>query len=214
MRLSVLLSSLPLLFVTWLSVAQTESTGATAGAASTAPPAATAVGQLREGQPAPTFTIVDVLGNNLSLEGLRGRSTLLAFMRDAGCPICELRLAQLGEKADSLKKAGTRVILIYESDASTMRRYLVDKDYPFNFVADPDGELHARYGLENSLAKVALGFAKGVNKQIKAGKKLQTQDISRKEANLTRITADFIIDENLLVRRAYYGRYLGDHMPL
>ncbi len=209
MRLSVFLSSLSLLFVTWVSAAQTEN----AGAPSTPLPAA-AVGQLREGQPAPAFTIADVLGNNLSLEGLRGRSTLLAFMRDAGCPICELRLAQLGEKADSLKKAGTRVVLIYESDVATMRRYLVDKDYPFTFVADPDGELHARYGLENSLAKVALGFAKGVNKQIKAGKKLQTQDIPRKEANLTRITADFIIDENLLVRRAYYGRYLGDHLAL
>jgi thioredoxin-dependent peroxiredoxin len=170
--------------------------------------------RLMVNQPAPSFSTTDVLGNPLSLEGLRGHKTLLSFMRDAGCPICELRLAHLATKSDSLKAANTRVVLIYESDAATMRRYLVDKDLPFTFVADPDGVLHDQFGVEKSLAKVALGFVKGVNKQIKAGKKLQTQDISREDAEKTRITADFILDENLLVQRAHYGRYLGDHLPL
>ena len=150
----------------------------------------------------------------MSREGLRGKRVLLSFMRDAGCPICELRLAHLATRADSLKSANTRVVLVYESDATTMRQYLVDKDLPFTFVADPDGALHDLFGLEKSLAKVALGFVKGVNKQIKAGKKLQTQEISREGAEKTRITADFIIDENGFVQRAYYGKYLGDHLPL
>ena len=170
--------------------------------------------RLSDGQPAPAFTTTDVLGNNLSLEGLRGHITLLSFMRDAGCPVCELRLSHLALKADSLKKANTQVVLVYESDVTTMRSYLADKDLPFTFVADPTGELHKKYGVENSLGQVALGFVKGLNKQIKAGKKLQTQEISREDANKLRSTADFIIDEHLLVRRAYYGRYLGDHMVL
>ncbi len=170
--------------------------------------------RLMENQTVPSFSTTDVLGNPLSSEGLRGHRTLLSFMRDAGCPICELRLARLASKADSLKAANTRVVLVYESDAATMRRFLVDKDLPFTFVADPDGALHDQFGVEKSLAKVALGFVKGVNKQIKAGKKLQTQDISREDAEKTRITADFVLDENLLIHRAHYGRYLGDHMPL
>ena len=170
--------------------------------------------RLVEQQEAPSFSTSDVLGQPVSREGLRGKRVLLGFMRDAGCPICELRLAQLTQRADSLKAANTRVVLIYESDAATMRQYLVDKDLPFTFVADPTGELHDLFGLEKSLAKVALGFIKGVGKQIKAGKKLQTQEISRENAEKTRITADFVLDERGIVERAYYGRYLGDHMPL
>lgn len=164
--------------------------------------------------PAPAFTTTDVLGQSVSREGLRGKRVLLSFMRDAGCPICELRLARLAQRADSLKAAHTRVVLVYESDAATMRQYLVDKDLPFTFVADPEGELYDAFGLEKSFLKTMLGFAKGVNKQIKAGKKLQTQEISREEAEKTRITADFILDEEGIVQTAYYGRYLGDHMPL
>ncbi|MBC7446810.1 MAG: hypothetical protein H7330_01995 [Hymenobacteraceae bacterium] len=106
------------------------------------------------------------------------------------------------------------MVLVYESDAATMRQYLVDKDLPFTFIADPEGELYDLFGLEKSFAKVALGFAKGAGKKIRAGKKLQTQEISRDEANLTRITADFILDEEGIVQRAYYGKYLGDHLVL
>ncbi len=170
--------------------------------------------RLMEAQPAPSFSTSDVLGQPVSREGLMGRRVLLSFMRDAGCPICELRLARLATLADSLKRANTRVVLIYESDAATMRQYLVDKNLPFTFIADPQGELYDQFGLEKSFAKVMLGFAKGVNKKIKAGQKLQTQEISREDAEKTRITADFILDEQGIVQRAYYGRYLGDHLPL
>lgn len=170
--------------------------------------------RLIEQQEVPSFSTTDVLGQPLSREGLRGKRVLLSFMRDAGCPICELRLARLAQRADSLKAARTRVVLVYESDAATMRQYLVDKDLPFTFVADPDGSLYDLFGLEKSLAKVALGFVKGAGKQIKAGKKLQTQEISREGAEKTRITADFIVTENGIIERAYYGRYLGDHLPL
>lgn len=170
--------------------------------------------QLLENQPAPSFTANDVLGNPVSLERLRGHRVLLSFMRDAGCPICELRLHRLSLRADSLRAANTRVVLVYESDAATMRQYLVDKDLPFTFIADPDGALHDQFGVETSIGKTALGFVKGAGKKIREGKKLQTQQIARDDATLTRITADFIIDEELIVRRAYYGKYLGDHLPL
>ncbi len=172
------------------------------------------VARLTDQQAAPAFSTTDVLGQPVSREGLRGRRVLISFMRDAGCPICELRLAHLAQRADSLKAANTRVVLIYESDAATMRQYLVDKDLPFTFVADPDGKLYDLFGLEKSFAKTMIGFTKGAGKQIKAGKKLQTQQLPRAEANMTRITADFVLDEQGIVQRAYYGKYLGDHMVL
>ena len=194
----------------WFSPAPPPMSAGFALRALTGPPAA----RLSVPQPAPAFSTSDVLGQPVSREGLRGKRVLLSFMRDAGCPVCELRLARLAQRADSLRAANTRVILIYESDAATMRQYLVDKDLPFTFIADPDGELHDLFGLEKSLAKVMLGFAKGAGKKIRAGKKLQTQEISRETAEKTRITADFVLDEAGLVQQAYYGRYLGDHLPL
>lgn len=174
------------------------------------PPAA----RLSAPQEAPSFSATDVLGQPISREGLRGRRVLLSFMRDAGCPICELRLARLALRADSLKAANTRVILVYESDAATMRQYLVDKDLPFTFIADPEGALYDLFGLEKSFTKTMLGFVNGAGKKIKAGKKLQTQEVPRENAEKTRITADFILDEQGVVQRAYYGKYLGDHLVL
>ncbi len=170
--------------------------------------------RLMESQAVPAFNISDVLGRTISTESLRGQRVLLSFMRDVGCPICELRLARLAQRSDSLKAAHTRVVLIYESDNSTLRQYLADKDLPFTFIADPEGALHDAFGVEKSFPKVALGFVKGANKKIKEGKKLQTQQFSRDDATLTRITADFVIDEELIIRRAFYGRFLGDHLPM
>ena len=97
--------------------------------------------RLREGQSVPPFITTDVLGRSITAEGLRGQRVLLSFMRDAGCPICELRLARLASRLDSLTAAHTRVVLVYESDAPAMRQYLADKDLPFTFVADGDGVL-------------------------------------------------------------------------
>lgn len=170
--------------------------------------------RLIENQAVPAFNISDVLGRTISTESLRGQRVLLSFMRDVGCPVCELRLARLALRSDSLKAAHTRVVLIYESDNSTLRQYLADKDLPFTFIADPEGALHDAFGVEKSFSKTMLGFANGAGRKIKEGKKLQTQQFNRDEATLTRITADFIIDEELMIRRVYYGRFLGDHLPM
>jgi peroxiredoxin len=36
----------------------------------------------------------------------------------------------------------------------------------------------------------------------------------KKEGSKTRIPADFLIDEEGILRHVYYGRHMDDHMPL
>jgi hypothetical protein len=63
------------------------------------------------------------------------------------------------------------------------------------------------------MGKVFKGLFHGAFKKMNKGKKLFRNKIEL-DGTTDRIGADFLIDENGLVNTAYYGKYLGDHLPI
>jgi thioredoxin-dependent peroxiredoxin len=169
---------------------------------------------LQPGQPAPDFAATDVFRQPVSLTALRGHRVLLSFMRNAGCPVCNLRVHELQQKADSLRAANTVVILVYESTAERMREYLVGETLPLTFIADPEQALYARYGVETSTLKFLRSMSNGVIAKGKAGTALAHKPLAKQDGNTTRIEADFLIDERGILEKVHYGRFVGDHLPL
>jgi peroxiredoxin len=51
-------------------------------------------------QNAPDFCVKDVYGNGVSLDALKGRNIYLTFERNAGCPVCILRVHSLLKTAE------------------------------------------------------------------------------------------------------------------
>lgn len=164
-------------------------------------------------QPAPDFTATTVTGQPFRLSALRGQRVLLSFMRNAGCPICNLRVHELRQQADSLRAANTTVVLVYESPNATLREYLADVDLPFTFIGDPELTLYRQYGVEKSVLKLLRTMANGGASKASASKALFGKPM-KQDGNMTRIEADFLIDERGVVERAHYGRFVGDHLAL
>jgi hypothetical protein len=71
--------------------------------------------RLQAGDLAPAFTLPTLDGSNFSLGALRGKRTLLAFHRHAGCPYCNLRVHELINAHPQLERAGVQVVAVFGS---------------------------------------------------------------------------------------------------
>ena len=164
-------------------------------------------------QPAPQFIAKDVFGNIIRLEELRGKKVYLAFERNAGCPVCNLRVHTLRKHADSFAKNNIVVLLVYESTEAKMKEYLEDKSYPFHFIADPDNKLYKSYYVGQSFPKLLKSLFNGLVSKAMEGKKLFPKAISQ-DGHTATIPGEFMIDEHGKLSIVHYGRFVGDHLPV
>lgn len=164
-------------------------------------------------QPAPQFIVKDVFGDIIRLEEMRGRKVYLAFERNAGCPVCNLRVHTLLKHADSFAKNNITVLLVYESAETKMREYLGGKSYPFHFIADPDNTLYKRYNVGQSFTKLLKSLLNGLVPKVIEGKKLFTKAISQ-DGHITTIPGEFMIDEHGNLSIVHYGNFVGDYLPV
>tara|TARA_R110002033_G_scaffold37974_1_gene77165 strand:+ start:15720 stop:16301 length:582 start_codon:yes stop_codon:yes gene_type:complete len=169
--------------------------------------------KLKEGDNAPYFTVNDIYGNKVVIPSKS--KTLLAFMRYAGCPICNFRMHQLIENHNNLVSNGFQLIVIYQSSDPTLREYLKDENLSITVVGDPNRKLYKKYGVEPSFWKtLGSAFKKNTYKHKKEGGKLFGSSRPKRDGNITGIPADFIISENGSIIKAYYGKTISDHLPL
>jgi peroxiredoxin len=169
--------------------------------------------QLSTHQQAPNFIVKDVTGNIIRLEALRGKKVYIAFERNAGCPVCNLRVHMLLENANSFARNNIVVLLVYESSEQKMNEYLEGKSYPFHFVADPDNRLYKTYYVGQSITKLLKSLFKGLLSKAIEGKKLFNKSISQ-DGHTATIPSEFMVDERGKLSIVHYGRFIGDHLPV
>jgi len=166
-----------------------------------------------QGQTAPIFTIKDVKGNVVNLSGYKGKKVLLTFYRNVGCPICNLRFHEIQEQAEYFKSKNLVVLAVYESTVENMKTYLADENPYAVMLPDPEKNLYQLYNIEKSKRKVFNSIFHGaISKAKKGGKLFKTK--MKQDGDTNTIGADFLIDENGNVNTAYYGKYIGDHLPI
>ena len=168
---------------------------------------------VKEKQAAPTFTTTDVNGKPVSLADLRGKKILLTFYRNVGCPICNLRFHEIQEQAAYFKSKDLVVLAVYESSAENMKTYL-DGENPYAvLIPNPDQSLYQLYEIERSTGKVFKSLFNGAMRKAKRGKKLFKAKM-KQDGHGNTIGGDFLIDEHGMVKTAYYGKFVGDHLPI
>lgn len=169
--------------------------------------------KIKENQTAPGFTLKDVNGNTIHLSDYKGKKVLLSFFRNVGCPVCNVRFHELQEKSDYFRSKGMILLAVYESSAENMKKYLEGETPYAVMLPNPDESLYKRYELDKSMGKVMKGMFHGAMSKMKKGKKLFKNNI-KQDGNMSRIGADFLIDEKGIVKKAFYGAYIGDHLPV
>ncbi len=164
-------------------------------------------------QSAPDFNTIDVYGEVIQLKKLQGKKVYLAFERNAGCPVCNLRMHTLLKNADYFSRNNIEVLMVYESSLEKMKDYLGANNYPFHFIADPDNRLYKLYFVEQSAGKFLRSLVNGLMAKAIEGKKLFKNPISQ-DGHTTTIPSEFIIDESGKLTTVHYGNFVGDHLPL
>jgi thioredoxin-dependent peroxiredoxin len=169
--------------------------------------------KIQASQEAPLFSIKDVNGTSVNLADYKGKKVMLTFYRNVGCPVCNVRFHELEEQASYFKSKGMILLAIYESTADNMKKYLEGEAVFATMIPNPEQNLYELYDIDRSMGKMMKGMFHGAMGKMKKGKKLFKQKIEQ-DGNSNRIGADFLIDEKGNVQTAYYGKYVGDHLPL
>ena len=167
--------------------------------------------RLKKGEKAIEFSANDYLDNNIDLNDYKGKKILLSFFRGASCVFCNIRVNQLITKYPDFKKKGIEIIAIFISSKDEISKYAGKQKAPFIVIPNPSLDLYEKYGVEESysgLFKALITPSRIINALTSRFFSLH----SLKDKPV--IPADFLIDENQDIYKAYYGKDFGDHLPI
>jgi alkyl hydroperoxide reductase subunit AhpC len=136
--------------------------------------------------------------------------TLLAFFRYAACPMCNLRVHELNLRYRELSDRGLSILAVFHSPPESIRRYVGKQDVPFPIISDPGLRLFRMYGVERSWA----GFVSGLLRPegYRAAAKGYLPGIP--DVQLNTLPADFLINPDLTIHRAFYASTISEHLPI
>jgi peroxiredoxin Q/BCP len=168
--------------------------------------------KLRAGQAAPDFQIEDIHGTPIALGDYAGKMLMISFYRYASCPLCNLRVHELIQRYPEFHAQGLHLLAIFQSPRESIRQYVGKQETPFPLLADPARTLYRRYGVESSW----LGFGKGLFKLPMVFDAVIKKGFlpGKMENKFAMIPADFLVGPDLKIRRAFYGKDIGDHLPM
>jgi len=175
---------------------------------------------LEAGTKAPNFKVDDVYGNSINLRKMAKQQEegkiLLTFMRHAWCPICNARTHSIIENYESLAEKGYTIIVIYQSPNNRLRNYAKDYDLPFIVVADYEQKLYKQYALEFNESKFTPESMELVEDGMDflGSEENKEKYVDENDVGLDLVPGDFIINSKGVIERAYYGKFIGDHIPI
>ncbi len=168
--------------------------------------------RLKVGQQAPDFTVETLDGETIRLSSLQGKPVWLAFFRWAACPLCNLRIHQLTSIWPRSFSVRDFVMLAVFQSPPRKLEGLVERysPPPFKVISDPDLELYSLYKLERSFKGL---FSKDVREAIAGAHKEGIPLMRPWDGPANRVPADFLIDRHGMIRQAFYGENMAQHIP-
>ncbi|PIY08224.1 MAG: alkyl hydroperoxide reductase [Flexibacter sp. CG_4_10_14_3_um_filter_32_15] len=171
--------------------------------------------RLKTGQTAPLFSLEDIFGRKIDLSSYKDKNKkiLISFFRNVACPFCNFRIHQLTKKNEKWKDK-LEMIFFLESKKEVVLRSIFHKEVsPIPIISDENKVLYQEYGVENSTFKTLSTFLSSKHRTTFNTAKKMGLSINSGEKGITIIPADFLLDENLTIMEAYYGKNIGDHLP-
>ena len=168
--------------------------------------------KLKAGEKAPDFTSHDIFENEISIEKYRGKKIMLSFYRYASCPFCNLRMHSLIEKYEKYHNSGLEMVAVFQSPKENILKYVGKQNAPFPVISDPSHKLYSLYDVKSSWFSFCKAFiTRGIDffKATRNG-----FYIGKTDGKKAQVPADFLIDETGDIYKVYYGKDIGDHLPL
>jgi len=102
--------------------------------------------RLAAGETAPTFTLKDQDGTDVSLTDLAGRKTIVYFYPAASTPGCTTEACDFRDNINSLKSAGYQVLGVSKDELPALKKFRDEQELNFPLLSDPDLAVHQAYG--------------------------------------------------------------------
>ena len=102
---------------------------------------------VKEGQPAPDFTLRSDTGESVTLSSLRDRSVVLYFYPKDDTPGCTTQACGIRDAWGDFERAGAVVLGVSPDDEKSHEKFKQKFDLPFTLLADTDHEVADAYGV-------------------------------------------------------------------
>jgi peroxiredoxin len=107
---------------------------------------------IKAGDRAPTFTLEDQDGNEVSsAELLRRGPLVVTFYRGVWCPYCNIELQAINDVLPQVEGYGASVVAISPQIAANSRKAVRENKLGFPVLSDKSGEVAAAFGLRFAL---------------------------------------------------------------
>jgi peroxiredoxin Q/BCP len=101
---------------------------------------------VKEGKPAPDFTLPSSEGGLVSLAGLKGKTVVLYFYPRDLTPGCTREACDFRDSEAPLKKAGAVVLGVSPDSVASHEKFKKEHKLNFPLLADPDKKVAKKYG--------------------------------------------------------------------
>ena len=164
--------------------------------------------RLTAGAAAPDFTFDTPWKKGEKLSGFTKKgTTVLMFLRYMGCPICQMKIAELKKEFPLFKKRGVSLLVVLQSTPENITPMISQKDMPFVIVCDPHERLFTLYGVRPGSI---FGYVTPTTIVRAVRATLQGFKHGKYEGNEKQLPATFIIDKGGKVKYARYGKNVAD----
>lgn len=146
---------------------------------------------------------------------LKGSKILLSFFRNGSCTLSNHRLHLLKKHSRLFLEKNLHVVCVFESMPKDILPFAGRAEAPFHILADPMALLYDMYGIENDDSTIRHMLAAGLlTHAIEAAAEAGFPWVPQEESNFFRMPADFLIDEDFIVRDLHYSVMLTDRLPI
>ncbi len=102
--------------------------------------------RLEVGQKAPSFTLKDQDGSDVSLSDFAGKNVIVYFYPAASTPGCTTEACDFRDNINSLKSAGYQVLGISKDPIAPLKKFQEEQGLNFPLLSDEDLAVHHAYG--------------------------------------------------------------------
>ncbi len=101
---------------------------------------------IKEGKPAPAFTLADASGKPVSLADFAGKTVVLYFYPKDDTPGCTKEACGFRDHWAAIKKLGAVVLGVSADKAESHQKFIAKYRLPFPLLSDPDRKTMQKYG--------------------------------------------------------------------
>lgn len=101
---------------------------------------------LEPGKPAPSFSLTDQHGNEVTLESFQGKKLVIFFYPSAMTPGCTKQACDFRDSVESLKSAGYEVIGISQDSVERQLKFAERDGLTYPLLSDEDKSTLVAYG--------------------------------------------------------------------